>query len=341
ALLRLPPRPHAGRPPHGADRGALRGQAGHRRPGRDARAAARRAARRRPRPARGRAGPRQDADGQHAGPDARRDVQARAVHAGPGPVGPRRHPHLPPGHGPLRRRARPRVRQLPAGRRDQPRPGEGPVRAPGGHAGAPGDHRGDDLPAARAVPRARHAEPDRVRGHVPAARGAGRPLPHEDHRGLPDRGRGGRGGRPRDHAARPRPAARGGHGPRRLPRPGARGLRGPRGGRLRRLPGRRDAPPRALRHGGPARAHRLRRLAARADRDGAGRPGPRPPARPPARRPGRRAPPRAGRPAPPHRALLRRAGRGRHRPGHRRSRPRGRRRAPARVRPARFGGGRV
>ena len=27
------------------------------------------------------------------------------------------------------------------------------------------------------VPRARHAEPDRVRGHLPAARGAGRPLP--------------------------------------------------------------------------------------------------------------------------------------------------------------------
>ena len=31
------------------------------------------------------------------------------------------------------------------------------------------------------------AEPDRVRGHLPAARGAGRPLPDEDPRRLPDR----------------------------------------------------------------------------------------------------------------------------------------------------------
>ena len=42
-----------------------------------------------------------------------------------------------------------------------------------------------------------HAEPDRVRGHLPAARGAGRPLPDEDRRRLPDVRRGGRGRRPR------------------------------------------------------------------------------------------------------------------------------------------------
>ena len=35
------------------------------------------------------------------------------------------------------------------------------------------------------VPRHRHAEPDRVRGHVPAARGAARPLPAADRRRLP------------------------------------------------------------------------------------------------------------------------------------------------------------
>ena len=35
---------------------------------------------------------------------------------------------------------------------------------------------GETLPAARAVPRARHAEPHRARGHVSAARSAGRPL---------------------------------------------------------------------------------------------------------------------------------------------------------------------
>ena len=36
--------------------------------------------------------------------------------------------------------------------------------------------------AAEAVPRARHAEPDRVRRRVRAARGAARPLPHADRR---------------------------------------------------------------------------------------------------------------------------------------------------------------
>ncbi len=41
-----------------------------------------------------------------------------------------------------------------------------------------------DVP--RAVPGARHAEPDRVRGRLPAARGAARPLPDEDRRRLPD-----------------------------------------------------------------------------------------------------------------------------------------------------------
>ena len=36
---------------------------------------------------------------------------------------------------------------------------------------------GQHPPAARSVLRARHAEPDRARGHLPAARGAARPLP--------------------------------------------------------------------------------------------------------------------------------------------------------------------
>src|SRR3712207_8096298 len=48
-------------------------------------------------------------------------------------------------------------------------------RSAGGHAGAPGDDRRQHLRGAQAVPRAGHAEPDRVRGHLPAARGAGRP----------------------------------------------------------------------------------------------------------------------------------------------------------------------
>ena len=74
---------------------------------------------------------------------------------------------------------------------------------------------GRHAPGAAAVPRARHAEPDRVRGHLPAARGAGGPLPDEDPRRLPDARRRGRGrralarsGADRGRAAEhPRPAA--------------------------------------------------------------------------------------------------------------------------------------
>ena len=44
---------------------------------------------------------------------------------------------------------------------------------------------GRDLPAAEAVPRDGDPEPDRVRGHLPAARGAGRPLPVQADRRLP------------------------------------------------------------------------------------------------------------------------------------------------------------
>ena len=44
---------------------------------------------------------------------------------------------------------------------------------------------GRDARAARALPRARHAEPGRARGHVPAARGADRPLHAEGRRALP------------------------------------------------------------------------------------------------------------------------------------------------------------
>ena len=46
-----------------------------------------------------------------------------------------------PKDGDVRRRARPRLLQLPARRRDQPRAGEGAVRAARGHAGAAGDDR--------------------------------------------------------------------------------------------------------------------------------------------------------------------------------------------------------
>ena len=51
-----------------------------------------------------------------------------------------------------------------------------------------------------AVPRARHAEPDRARGHLPAAGGAARPLHAQGAGGLPE---------PRRGARDPRPRARG------------------------------------------------------------------------------------------------------------------------------------
>ena len=63
---------------------------------------------------------------------------------------------------------------------------------------------GETHPRAEPVPGARHPEPDRVRGHLPAARGPGRPVPDEGRGRLPDADRGGGGRRARD-----RPAGRG------------------------------------------------------------------------------------------------------------------------------------
>ena len=151
-----------------------------RRPGRDARADPRRPAVRRPPPPRGRPGPRQDADhqdpggrpGRHASSasssrrtSCRPTSSARASTARDGAfdVG-----------------ARSGVRELPARRRDQPRAGQGPVRAPRGDAGAPGHDRRRDPQGARAVHRPRHGEPDRGRGHVPPARGPGGPVHAQD-----------------------------------------------------------------------------------------------------------------------------------------------------------------
>ena len=122
-------------------------------------------------------GPREDADDQDDRRRARRLVRAHPVHARPRPVRPRRDAHLPAGRG------RSFDTEL------------GPVfcnflladeinRAPAkvqsallevmqerqvtiGH---------DDVPGARPVPRHGDPESDRVRGHVPAAGGAGRPL---------------------------------------------------------------------------------------------------------------------------------------------------------------------
>ena len=76
----------------------------------------------------------------------------------------------------LRVPARADLRQRRPRRRDQPRDAEDPVGAARGDGRAPGDRRRRDARAAVPVPPARDREPDRVRGDVPAAGGAARPL---------------------------------------------------------------------------------------------------------------------------------------------------------------------
>ena len=95
---------------------------------------------------------------------------------GPRSVRPRRNARLPARSHRFRDRARPGLLQLPARRRDQPRTGQGAIGAARGDAGAAGDDRTQHVSGPRAVPRPRHAEPDRVGRHLSAARGAGRPL---------------------------------------------------------------------------------------------------------------------------------------------------------------------
>ena len=105
------------------------------------------------------------------------DLRAHPVHARPHADRRDRLVDLQPARARLRVPARADLRQPPPRRRDQPRPAEDAGRAPRGDAGAAGDERGRDAAARAPVPRARDAEPDRVRGHLPAAGGAARPLP--------------------------------------------------------------------------------------------------------------------------------------------------------------------
>ena len=64
---------------------------------------------------------------------------------------------------------------------------------------------GQTFPTARAVSGAGHPEPDRARGHLSAARGAGRPLHVQAGRDLPGAARRARGPRPDDGRPRRRP----------------------------------------------------------------------------------------------------------------------------------------
>ncbi len=225
--------------------GARVDRAPPRRADRDRRRRPHRAAGGRARPARGRARPRQDAAGEDAGRRARPDLLARAVHARPDAVRHRRHQH----DRRVGRRAALRVpagadlRQPRAGRRDQPRHAQDPVGPAGGDAGAGGHRRQDDLSAVAAVLRARHPEPDRDGGHLPAARGAARPLLLQAARRVPGARRAARD--PRPHHRRRRGLGAGGARPRPHPRdaragaPGAGGAADP---GLRRAPDRGDPP---------------------------------------------------------------------------------------------------
>src|SRR5581483_4992591 len=268
---------------------AGRGRTVGRRQARRARARARGAPRGRPRAPRGLPRSREDVDRAvvRAGDVAR--VLAHPVHA---------RPHAERRDRLVDVRPTPRRVHVPAGtdlheppprRRDQPRSAEDAGCAPGGDAGASGDERGRDADAAAAVPRAGHAEPDRVRGHVSAARGPARPFPRSHRRRLPRARR-----RDRHAAAPARPDARRGRAPaRRRPRDAARDAAGARAGarrpgdrglhrrsrirdarippaRRRREPARLARAPQALTRESGARRPRLRGAGGREGRRGPG-----------------------------------------------------------------------
>ena len=120
------------------------------------------------------------------------DVQAHPVHARPHA---RRHPGLRGAggerDGPARLSLHRGAGLLPApdGGRGQPREPAHPVGPAPGHAGGPRLGRRALSSAAAALPRARDAEPARAGGHLSAARGAARPLPHANRRRATPRSR--------------------------------------------------------------------------------------------------------------------------------------------------------
>ena len=180
-------RRHAGAP----RRGRRRGGEGRRRPARDGGDAARRLRARRSRAARGRrpAWPRRCSPTRSPGRSASSSGASSSRPTCSPPTSPATSRCA---AASWRFRPRPGVHQRAARRRDQPHAAEDPGRAARGDAGAPGVGRRPPGAAARPVPRRRDAEPDRVRGHLRAARGAARPLPRQARRRLPVGGRGAR-----------------------------------------------------------------------------------------------------------------------------------------------------
>ena len=146
----------------------------------------------RPRAARGRAGRRQDADGDDARAGDLGEVPAHPAHARPAARRHHRHAHLRREDGDVPHRAGPGLHQHPARRRDQPRHAEDAERAARGDAGAAGHARRHDVPARRSVLGARDAEPGRAGRRLHAARGAARSLLDDAARRLSEPGRGSR-----------------------------------------------------------------------------------------------------------------------------------------------------
>ena len=112
-------------------------------------------------------------DGAGAGDrsvDRRRRAVAHPVHARPAADRRHRFVGLQPALAGLRVPAGADLRQRRPRRRDQPRDAEDPVGAARGDGGAAGDRRRRHAAAARSLPAARDREPDRVRGHLSAAR---------------------------------------------------------------------------------------------------------------------------------------------------------------------------
>jgi hypothetical protein len=173
---------------------ARRRREGRRRPRRGRRGDARHAVRARPRAARRRPGPREDPARLVAGEGAR-PLFGRVQFTPdllPADITGTDVLHEEEGDALVRFSPGPDLPQPGARRRDQPHPAEDAGRAARGHAGAQG-HRGhEDARAARPVPGLRDAQPDRARGHLPAARGAARSLPARDPRRLPVRSGGAR-----------------------------------------------------------------------------------------------------------------------------------------------------
>ena len=166
----------AGRGGHGGRRHA---DAAGDRPGRDPR--------RRPRAVRGRARAGQDAGRPQPGHDARAwSSGACSAHPDLLPADITGSVRVRPGRRALRVPARPGVHRAAAGRRDQPDRPQDAVGPAGGDGRTPGHGGGQQLRARPAVPRDGHLEPGGVRGHLPAAGGAARPLHGRLAVGYPD-----------------------------------------------------------------------------------------------------------------------------------------------------------